>query len=556
MITIQGKGASGGIAAGPLYFYRRAATVTDRRMAEDRDTEWQRFRDAQAQAVEALGALAEKARAEAGDEAAALFETHQLMAEDPDYEDAVEAAIRSGGLCAEAAVSDTGTQFAATFAAMDDYMRERAADVRDVSARILALLTGAAPVAIESDEPVILAADDLTPSETIQLDKSRILGFITALGSVSGHTAILARTMGIPAIVAVGDALREEYAGREVLLDGDAGTAVLDADKATRTQLLAERDAQLARRAQLAQLRGSASVTQDGRRVRICCNIGSPDDVSAVLENDGEGIGLFRSEFLYLSCADYPSEQAQFDAYRKVLTAMDEREVIIRTLDIGADKQIGYFGLPREDNPALGKRALRLCLDRPDLFKTQLRALYRASVYGRLGIMFPMVTSVWEVREAKALCAQVRAELDAEGVLYAPDVKLGIMVETPAAALMSDQLAKEVDFFSCGTNDLTQYTLACDRQNSSLGRFFDPHHPAVLRLLRLVAENAHKNGIWVGICGELAADETLTEIFLSLGIDEHANSRFIWSYYVLFRSISYNFATIIYHFMLPNTASF
>ena len=373
---------------------------------------------------------------------------------------------------------------------------------------------------IASDVPVLLCADDLAPSETIQLDKSKVLGFITAGGSGSSHTAILARTLGIPAIVGMGDALKPELEGRAAIADGSTGALVIDPDDDTRDRLLKKRDEQLRLQRLLETLKGQANVTKDGKTIRIYCNIGSPEDVHAVQVNDGGGIGLFRSEFLYLNTTDYPTEEQQFEAYKQVLSDMDGKEVIIRTLDIGADKQIGYFDLPKEDNPAMGMRALRICLTRPEIFKTQLRALFRASAFGKLGIMFPMVTSVWEVREAKRMCEEVRRELKNEGIPYSEDVQIGIMIETPAAAINSDRLAKEVDFFSIGTNDLTQYTLACDRQNNDLGRFYDPHHPAVLRLIRLVTENAHKNGIWVGICGELGADLTLTETFLAIGVDE------------------------------------
>ena len=466
-------------------------------------------------------ALAEKARAEAGDEAAMLFETHQMMAEDLDYEEAISDHINNEKMNAEAAISDTAVQFAAMFESMDDsYMQARAADVRDVSDRILGILSGAVQGGIASDVPVLLAADDLAPSETVQLDKSKILGFITAGGSGSSHTAILARTMGIPAIVGVGDALKPEYEGRSCIIDGATGNVVIDPDDMTRDYLLKKREQQLRLQRLLETLKGQPNVTKDGKSIRIYCNIGSPDDVHAVQVNDGGGIGLFRSEFLYLNSPDYPTEDQQFEAYKKVLADMGGKEVIIRTLDIGADKQIGYFNLPKEDNPAMGMRALRICLTRPEIFKTQLRALYRASAFGKLGIMFPMVTSVWEVREAKKYCEEVKRDLKAEGIPFAEDVQVGIMIETPAAAIMSDRLAKEVDFFSCGTNDLTQYTLACDRQNNDLGRFYDPHNPAVLRLLKMVTENAHKNGIWVGICGELGADLTLTETFLAIGVDE------------------------------------
>ena len=521
MITIQGKGVSSGVGVGPLYFYHRAKTNIKRYKVEDTDAEWQRFKTAQATAVEQLGELAEKARDEAGDEAAMLFETHQMMAEDLDYEEAIEAQIKEEKNNAEAAVTDVAAQFAEMFASMDDsYMQARAADVKDVSGRILGILCGVVEGGIASEVPVLLAADDLAPSETVQLDKSKILGFITAGGSGSSHTAILARTMGIPAIVGVGDALKPEYEGRQAIADGGTGALVIDPDDDTRTRLLKKREEQLRLQRLLETLKGQPNITKDGKTIRVYCNIGSPEDVHAVQVNDGGGIGLFRSEFLYLNSSDYPTEDQQFEAYKAVLSDMDGKEVIIRTCDIGADKQIGYFNLPKEENPAMGMRALRISLTRTDFFKTQLRALFRASAYGKLGIMFPMVTSVWEVREAKKFCEAVKAELKAEGIPYDEDVQLGIMIETPAAAMMSDRLAKEVDFFSCGTNDLTQYTLACDRQNNDLGRFYDPHHPAVLRLLKLVADNAHKNGIWVGICGELASDLTLTETFLAIGIDE------------------------------------
>ena len=521
MITIQGKGVSAGVGIGPIYYYRRATTEINCYQVEDTDAEWDRFKAAQATAVEQLGALAEKTREEVGEEEAFLFETHQMMAEDLDYEESIEAIIKEEGLNAEVAVSRTAEIFAEMFASMDDsYMKERAADVKDVSSRILGILSGVVQGGIDSDVPVIVAAEDLAPSETIQLDKSKILGFMTAQGSGSSHTAILARTMGIPAIVGLGDSLKEEYAGREVIIDGETGAVVIDPDDDIRARLLEKRDELLKQRELLEQLKGEENITKDGKTIRVYCNIGSPEDVHAVHENDGGGIGLFRSEFLYLNSSTYPTEEEQFEAYKTVLSEMNGKEVIIRTCDIGADKQIDYFELPVEENPALGMRALRISLARPDFFRTQLRALFRASAYGKLGIMFPMVTSVWEVQEAKRLCEAVKRELDEEGIPYSSEVEIGIMIETPAAAILSDRLAKEVDFFSCGTNDLTQYTLACDRQNNDLGRFYDPHHPAVIRLLKMVADNAHANGIWVGICGELGADLDLVETFLAIGIDE------------------------------------
>ena len=521
MISIQGKGVSTGVAIGPLYYYQRAKSTIRRYEVEDTEAEWARFKAAQEKAIEQLGELAEKAREEAGDEAALLFETHQMMAEDMEYEEAIQTAIQEMKLNAEAAVTDTAAQFAEMFAAMEDaYFQARAADVKDVSGRIISALTGVVQGGIDSPVPVILAADDLAPSETVQLDKSKILGFVTEGGSGSSHTAILARTMGIPAIIGVGDQLKPEYEGREVIIDGDTGSVVVGADADTKSRLLKKMEEQKKQRELLEQLKGKPNETKDGQTIKVYCNIGSPDDVPAVLSNDAGGVGLFRSEFLYLNCDDYPTEDYQFEAYKKALSDMGGKEVVIRTLDIGADKQIAYFDMPKEENPALGNRALRICLNRPEIFHTQLRALYRASAFGKLGIMFPMVTSVWEVKEARKMCEQVKKELTAEGIPYSDDVEIGITIETPAAVLMSDRLAKVVDFFSCGTNDLTQYTLACDRQNADLGRFYNPHHPAVLRALKMVCDNAHKNGVWVGICGELGADLELTETFLSIGIDE------------------------------------
>ena len=521
MITIQGKGVSTGIGMGPLYFYRRAKAEIKQYTVDDTQAEWQRFKDAQAVAMAQLGELAEKARAEAGDEAALLFETHQMLAEALDYEEAIQDLIENEAWNAEAAVSEIAGQFHDMFASMDDeYMRGRAADVKDVSGRILNILCGVVQGGINSDVPVLLASDDLAPSETIQLDKSKILGFITSYGSSSSHTAILARTMGIPAIVGLGDQLDVIYEGRQVVVDGATGAVIIDPTDDVMADFVAKREEQLRQRALLENLKGQENITKDGKKIRVYCNIGSPEDMDAVKMNDGGGIGLFRSEFLYLNSATYPTEDEQFEAYKAVLTGMGDKEVIIRTCDIGADKQIDYFELPKEENPAMGMRALRISLSRPGFFRTQLRALYRASAYGNLGIMFPMVTSVWEVRETKKLIESVKKELHDEGIPYSDHVEIGVMIETPAAAIISDRLAKEVDFFSCGTNDLTQYTLACDRQNNDLGRFYDPHHLSVVRLLKLVVENAHKNGVWVGICGELGADLEMTETFLAIGVDE------------------------------------
>ncbi len=521
MITIQGKGVSTGIGMGPLYFYRRAKTEIKTYTVDDPAAEWLRFKGAQSIAVDQLGELAEKARAEAGDEAAMLFETHQMMAEDLDYEEAIQDLIENEKRNAESAVSDVAQQFHDMFAAMDDeYMRGRAADVKDVSSRILAILCGVVQGGIDSDVPVLLAADDLAPSETIQLDKSKILGFVTSYGSSSSHTAILARTLGIPSVVGLGDQLDPIYEGRMVVVDGGTGAVIIDPTEDVFANFVAKREEQLHQQALLETLKGQENVTKDGQKIRVYCNIGSPEDVDAVKLNDGGGIGLFRSEFLYLNSSTYPTEEEQFEAYKAVLTGMGDKEVIIRTCDIGADKQIDYFELPKEENPAMGLRALRISLTRPGFFRTQLRALYRASAYGNLGIMFPMVTSVWEVRETKKLIESVKKELHDEGIPYSDHVEIGVMIETPAAAMISDRLAKEVDFFSCGTNDLTQYTLACDRQNNDLGRFYDPHHLSVIRLLKMVVENAHKNGVWVGICGELGADLEMTETFLAIGVDE------------------------------------
>ena len=521
MISIQGVGVSPGLACGPLYFHRPAENVIRRTAATDPDAEWERFLAAQARAVEQLGILAEQVRQRSGEEAAALLEGHQLLAEDPDLTDGVETLIREKGLGAEAAVMDTGAALAEEFASLDDpYLQARSADIKDVCSRIAACLSGGGGAAAELPGPVILAAEDLSPSETVQLDKTKLLGLVTAGGSVNGHTAIMARTMGIPAVIGAAGIMDAAPEGCEFLLDGGAGSVCVGPDRETKKAFLERRERQLAQDEQMKGLRGQKSVTRDGQSIRICCNIDGPEDVPALLENDGEGVGLFRSEFLYLGRDDYPDEETQFAAYRQVLEALKDREVIIRTLDVGADKQIGYFGLPKEENPALGNRALRICLARPELFRTQLRALYRASAYGKLGIMFPMVASVWEVRESLDICEQVRQELRKENLPFSEHVKIGIMVETPAAAIMSDRLARLVDFFSCGTNDLTQYTLACDRQNSELKRFSDPRHPAVLRLLKLVADNAHKNNIRLNICGEMAADLSLTETFLAMGIDE------------------------------------
>ena len=521
MEQIFGKGVSKGVAAGPISFYRRPSGEIPRRSVTDTAAELARFHDACETAKEQLGVLHDKALAAAGEDAARLFEAHQMMLDDLDFVESIEGLIENDRLNAEAAVSDTGAQFAEMFAAMDDsYMQARAADIRDISTRVVGILTGEGESSIVSDVPCIVAVDDLAPSETVQLDKSLILGFITAGGSANSHTAILARTMGIPAIIGAGDALQAEMEGKYAIIDGQTGETVIEPDDAERERLLKKQAKEKALKELLDQLKGKPNETRDGRNVMVYCNIGSPADIDAVLQNDGGGIGLFRSEFLYLQGSDYPTEDEQFEAYKTVAERMGGKRVIIRTLDIGADKQADYFHLDKEENPAMGLRAIRICLTRPEVFRTQLRALYRASAYGKIAIMFPMITSVWEVQEIKRICRNIRAELAEEGVPMADKVELGIMIETPAAVMMSAELAREVDFFSVGTNDLTQYTLAVDRQGVGLDRFFDAHHPAVLRMIRMTAENAHRAGIWIGICGELGADAELTETFLSMGIDE------------------------------------
>ena len=521
MILIQGKGVSRGVVKGPLYFYKKPDTTVVKIEVEDLEAEKQRLEEAKKKSIEQLAVLAEKAREEAGDESAILFETHAMFVEDDDFVECINDCLEGENCNAEYAIKEAGEQFAAMFAAMDDaYMQARAADIRDVSQRILNNLMGVVDGGIDSDVPVVLAADDLAPSETLQLDKSKISGFVLREGSSNGHTAILARTMGIPAICGAGADLVEAYQGRECYVDGETGQVILDPDELTQQALRDKYEKQQEMKKLMETMRGQEDVTLDGRKIKLYCNIGSPDDVAAVKSNDGQGIGLFRSEFLYLKSDDYPTEEEQFEAYKAVAAAMEGKRVIIRTLDIGADKQVPYFNLQKEENPALGVRAIRICLNRPEVFRTQLRALYRASAYGKVAIMFPMITSVWEVRECKRACAAVMKELKEEGIPFDPETEIGIMIETPASVFMASNLAKEVDFFSVGTNDLTQYTLACDRQANDLGKFFDPHHPAVLRALKMAADAAHENGIWIGICGELGADVSLLPTFLAIGIDE------------------------------------
>ena len=521
MITIQGKGVSKGIAKGPLYFFQRSDTTVTLKVVSDIEAEKARLAVAQEQSIQQLNALAEKCRDDAGEEMAVLFETHAMFVEDEDFVECITSLIDEKSCNAEYAVEQAGIQFAAMFAAMDDaYMQARAADIKDVAKRIVNNLLGVVDGGIRSDVPVILAADDLAPSETLQLDKSKILGFVTMGGSGNSHTAILARTMGIPAICGAGEALAEGYNGRIGYIDGETGQLIIDPDAMTQAALKEKYEKQQETKKLLETMKGQEDITLDGKKMLLYCNIGSPEDVAAVLANDGQGIGLFRSEFLYLSASDYPTEDEQFEAYRSVAAAMNGKRVVIRTLDIGADKQVDYFDMKEEENPALGVRAIRICLNRPEVFRTQLRALYRASVYGKIAIMFPMITSVWEVKECKRACVSVMKELEAEGIPYNKDTELGIMIETPSSVFVAEELAKLVDFFSVGTNDLTQYTLACDRQANDLGKFFDPHHPALLRAIKMAADAAHKAGIWIGICGELGADISMLPTFLAMGIDE------------------------------------
>ena len=521
MITIQGKGVSKGIAKGPLYFFQRSDTTVTLKVVSDIEAEKARLAVAQEQSIQQLNALAEKCRDDAGEEMAVLFETHAMLVEDEDFVECITSLIDEESCNAEYAVEQAGIQFAAMFAAMDDaYMQARAADIKDVAKRIVNNLLGVVDGGIRSDVPVILAADDLAPSETLQLDKSKILGFVTMGGSGNSHTAILARTMGIPAICGAGEALAESYNGRVGYIDGETGQLIIDPDAMTQAALKEKYEKQQETKKLLETMKGQEDITLDGKKMLLYCNIGSPEDVAAVLANDGQGIGLFRSEFLYLSASDYPTEDEQFEAYRSVAAAMNGKRVVIRTLDIGADKQVDYFDMKEEENPALGVRAIRICLNRPEVFRTQLRALYRASVYGKIAIMFPMITSVWEVKECKRACVSVMKELEAEGIPYDKDTELGIMIETPSSVFVAEELAKLVDFFSVGTNDLTQYTLACDRQANDLGKFYDPHHPALLRAIKMAADAAHKAGIWIGICGELGADVSMLPTFLAMGIDE------------------------------------
>ena len=522
MKKFTGKGVYGAIAMGKISVFQKQDTLIQRTSVKDTEAEKARVEAAKAAAAEQLQAIYEKALKEVGETNAQIFEIHMMMLEDDDYNESIQNIIDTQKVNAEYAVSITADNFAEMFSAMDDaYMQARAADVRDISDRIIANLTGNVAVQEDSGEKHIICADDLAPSETVSLDKDKVLAFVTAHGSSNSHTAILARNMNIPAVIGVGsDFLKEVQDGTEAIVDGFTGEIFVEPDEETRRRLLEKQKADEEKKRLLLELKGKENVTRDGTKVNIYANIGSVDNIGAVLLNDAGGIGLFRSEFLYLENNDYPNEEQQFLAYKRVLESMAGKKVIIRTLDIGADKQVDYFHLKKEDNPAMGYRAIRICLTRPEIFKTQLRALYRASIYGTLGVMFPMITSVSELEKILAICEEVKAELREQGVTYSDTMELGIMIETPAAAIISDRLAPMVDFFSVGTNDLTQYTLACDRQNPDIEPFIDTHHEAILRLIEMSARNAHANGAWIGICGELAADTTLTETFLRMGIDE------------------------------------
>lgn len=521
MITLEGKSVFGGVAIGKIQFYKRNEITIKRTRVEDVEAEVVRFQNAKAETLELLKSLYEKALEDVGEANAMIFEAHQLMLEDPDYVESIENIIRTQEVNAEYAIGATADNFAAIFEAMDDaYMQGRAADVRDVSERLLQALSSQKDQGMEMTEPVIIAADDLVPSETVQLDKEKVLSFVTMYGSANSHTAILARTMNIPAVIGLGEALKEEYDGKMAIVDGVDGKVYIDPDEETLTVMQKKQQKEQEQKELLNQLKGKENVTKSGQKVNVYANIGNLADVGAVLKNDAGGIGLFRSEFLYLESDTYPTEEQQFAVYKQVAETMAGKKVIIRTLDIGADKQVDYFNLDKEDNPALGYRAIRICLTRPEIFKTQLRALYRASAYGQISIMFPMIISVAEVKKIKEIVEEVKTELREEGAAFREDVELGIMIETPAAVMVSRELAKEVDFFSVGTNDLTQYTLAIDRQNQKLEDFYDSHHPAVLAMIRMAAESAHAEGKWIGICGELGADVTLTETFLKMGIDE------------------------------------
>ena len=517
-MTIQGKSVYSGVAIGRLAIYQKSENQVKREKITDTAKEIKRFEDARETAKQQLAGLYEKALKEVGEVNAAIFEVHQMMLEDLDYVESITNMIEGQQVNAEYAVASTGDTFSEMFAAMDDdYMRERSADVRDVSNRVVSILQGNGGNGLDADEPVILLADDLAPSETVQLDKSKVLAFVTRHGSTNSHTAILARTMNIPALIGV--KFEENVDGKFAIVDGYNGNVYVEpTDDVVKEYESKKQEAEEKKRL-LQELKGKENITLDGKKIKLYANIGGVADVASALQNDAEGIGLFRSEFLYLESNTFPTEEEQFQAYKTVAENMAGKKVIIRTLDIGADKQVDYFNLDKEDNPAMGYRAIRICLTQPEIFKTQLRAIFRASYYGNIGVMYPMIISVAEVQKIHAIVDEVKAELDAQGLPYG-DVEQGIMIETPAAVMMSAELAKEVDFFSIGTNDLTQYTLAIDRQNPKLDDFYDSHHPAILRMIQMVIDNGHKEGCWVGICGELGADTTLTETFLKMGIDE------------------------------------
>lgn len=523
MIKFIGKGVYGAIAIGKISIFKRDEVKVKRIKITDAEAEKKRFDSAKALASQQLDEVYQKALKEVGETNAQIFEIHMMMLDDDDYNEAVTGMIDSQMINAEYAVAVTSDNFAEMFSSMDDsYMQARAADVRDISNRLIKCLSQDSAASEQTDgEKMIICADDLAPSETVSLDKDKVLAFVTANGSANSHTAILARNMNIPAIIGVGDEFLNEIKNGDIcVVDGYTGEVIVNPDEETLKAAKNRQQDDFEKKQLLQNLKGKENITLDGTTVDIYANIGSVDNIGAVIANDAGGIGLFRSEFLYLESSDYPTEEQQFQAYKKVAQSMAGKKVVIRTLDIGADKQADYFGLDKEENPALGLRAVRICLTRPEIFKTQLRALYRASAFGNIAIMFPMITSVSEVEEILAICEDVKSELDAVGIEYSKKVELGIMIETPAAAVISDKLAPLVDFFSVGTNDLTQYTLACDRQNPKIERFCNTHHEAVLRLIELAARNAHENGAWIGICGELAADTSLTETFLRMGIDE------------------------------------
>lgn len=520
MQSYQGKSVYKGIAMGPVVVLKKNDYQVKRTRIEDPEAEIKRVDEALEKSKEQLQKLYDKAVQEVGEASAAIFEVHQMMLEDDDYLEAIQNTIRTEQINAEYAVAATGDNFAEMFASMDDdYMKARSADIKDISERLVRNLSGQDDADLSSIEPSIIVADDLSPSETVQMDKDKILAFVTVHGSTNSHTAILARMMNIPALIGVDMNLEEIHTGMEAVVDGFQGTVIFEPDETVKAQTT-EKMAEEAEKLRLLQeLKGKENVTLDGHKINIYANIGSVGDIGYVMENDAGGIGLFRSEFLYLGRNDFPTEEEQFQAYKQAVQMMAGKKVIIRTLDIGADKQVDYFNLGNEDNPAMGYRAIRICLKQPEIFKTQLRALLRAAVYGNLSIMYPMITSTEEVKKIYEIVAEVEEELKAQEIQYKIPEQ-GIMIETPAAAIISDRLAEMVDFFSIGTNDLTQYTLAIDRQNEKLDEFYNPHHEALLRMIQMVVDNAHKCGKWVGICGELGADTTLTEEFVRMGLDE------------------------------------